>query len=251
MTAHSLFDMHDPTTIVMSHSRGGGHDVRLGVLVNNTKAALPGERPREPWQKSQPADLEVQMWHARQEQMLAHLKALKAANQKLETRNREVEQQLMSLTTQLMDIRPHQALHFPDGQPSNEHDTVHPLPAPAIGTSAAPKEKRRLSLDTDLLSRLDEIMEKNLEEADFNVHKMCRMMHLSHMQFIRKVKQLTGRKPIDLLKSFRLKRAKELLLQSNLTVAQIAYKVGYDMPNSFSRAFRKEFGISPTEYTGG
>lgn len=248
MTAHSLFDMHDPSALVVSHNRGVGHDVRLGILVNNTKAALPGERSREPWEKPRSADLEIQKWRARQEQMLAHLKALKAANQKLETRNREVEHQLIHLTNQLQDNQPHEAIHFPGSHPSNEQDTGRTLPTAATGTT---KEKRRPAPDADLLTRLDEIMEKNLEEADFNVHKMCRMMHLSHMQFIRKIKQLTGKKPIDLLKSFRLKKAKELLLQSNLTVAQIAYKVGYDMPNSFSRAFRKEFGISPTEYTGG
>jgi AraC-like DNA-binding protein len=73
---------------------------------------------------------------------------------------------------------------------------------------------------------------------------------MSHMHFIRKVKQLTGKKPIDLLKSYRLKRAKDLLGQNNLTVAEIAYKIGYDMPNSFSRAFKKEFGISPSAYVG-
>ena len=105
-------------------------------------------------------------------------------------------------------------------------------------------------LHAQLLQKLAELLEANLEETDFTVHKMCERLHLSHMQFIRKIKQLTGKKPIDLLKSFRLKRAKDLLRQNNMTVAEIAYKVGYDMPNSFSRAFKKEFGISPTEFVG-
>ena len=118
-------------------------------------------------------------------------------------------------------------------------------------TSILPPVRRRCSsYDDELLNKLHGIMEGNLEETDFNVHKMCSMMHLSHMHFIRKVKQLTGKKPIDLLKSYRLKKAKDLLRQNSLTVAEIAYKVGYDMPNSFSRAFKKEFGISPSEYQG-
>lgn len=113
-----------------------------------------------------------------------------------------------------------------------------------------PKGRRCALGDDGLLVKLFDLMEDNLEETDFTVHKMCSMVHMSHMHFIRKVKQLTGKKPIDLLKSFRLKRAKDLLRQNNLTVAEVAYKVGYDMPNSFSRAFKKEFGIRPSEYVG-
>lgn len=113
-----------------------------------------------------------------------------------------------------------------------------------------PTGRRRSSHDIELLNRLFRIIEDNLEQPDFNVHKMCGMVHLSHMHFIRKVKQLTGKKPVDLLKSHRLKRAKELLRQHHLTVAEIAYKVGYGIPNSFSRAFKREFGISPSAYPG-
>lgn len=111
-----------------------------------------------------------------------------------------------------------------------------------------PQKVKLTSPDEELLQKIVEIMEENLEDTDFNVNQMCKMVHLSHMHFIRKVKQLTGKKPIDLLKSFRLKRAKDLLLQNKLTISEIAYKVGYDLPNSFSRAFKKEFGVSPKEF---
>lgn len=117
-------------------------------------------------------------------------------------------------------------------------------------STLTPKRRRTTSDDDGLLDKVFGLIEANLEETDFNVHKMCRMVHMSHMHFIRKVKQLTGKKPIDLLKSFRLKRAQELLRENKLTVAEIAYRVGYDMPNSFSRAFKKEFGICPSEYMG-
>ncbi|MCB9082046.1 MAG: response regulator [Lewinellaceae bacterium] len=114
-----------------------------------------------------------------------------------------------------------------------------------------PKEVQLTDPDEELLQRLVEIMEEHISDADFNVNKMCQMVHLSHMHFIRKVKQLTGKKPIDLLKSYRLKRAKDLLRQQKTNIAEVAYLVGYDLPNSFSRAFKKEFGYSPTEYVEG
>ena len=111
-----------------------------------------------------------------------------------------------------------------------------------------PQKVELTSPDEKLLQRIVEIMEEHLEDTDFNVNQMCKMVHLSHMHFIRKVKQLTGKKPIDLLKSFRLKRAKDLLAQNNLSISEVAYRVGYDLPNSFSRAFKKEFGMSPKEF---
>ncbi len=138
--------------------------------------------------------------------------------------------------------------------------TEAPIARPAVATApiteqftprkTTPKGRRCSSYDDELLDKLFGIMEENLEETGFNVHKMCSMVHLSHMHLIRKVKQLTGKKPIELLKSYRLKRAQELLRQNKLNVAEVAYKVGYDMPNSFSRAFKKEFGISPSEFVG-
>lgn len=111
-----------------------------------------------------------------------------------------------------------------------------------------PKAEKIVSADEELLQRLVDLMNENLGEAEFNVNKMCQMVNLSHMHFIRKVKQLTGKKPVDLLKSFRMKKAKDLLAQRKLTIAEVAYQVGFDLPNSFSRAFKKEFEMTPTEF---
>ncbi|NJB84979.1 signal transduction histidine kinase/DNA-binding response OmpR family regulator/ligand-binding sensor domain-containing protein [Lewinella marina] len=104
------------------------------------------------------------------------------------------------------------------------------------------------SPDEEFLQRLTGLLHEHVADSDFNVRAMCEAMHLSHMHFIRKVKQLTGKKPIDLLKSFRMKKAKELLAQESLTVAEVAYRVGFDLPNSFSRTFKKEFDMTPTQY---
>lgn len=104
------------------------------------------------------------------------------------------------------------------------------------------------SPDEELLNKVVQIMEEHISDPEFNVNKMCEMVYLSHMHFIRKIKQLTGKKPIDLLKSFRLKRARDLLRQNKANISEVAHMVGYDLPNSFSRAFKKEFGVSPTEW---
>ncbi|MEZ4772352.1 MAG: helix-turn-helix domain-containing protein [Bacteroidia bacterium] len=126
--------------------------------------------------------------------------------------------------------------------------TVEPEIAPPVVPELTPSPVLLTSSDEKLLGLLSEIMEENLSDASFNVNKMCEMVNLSHMHFIRKVKQLTGMKPQEMLRSFRMKRARDLLSQNKLNIAEISYMVGYDLPNSFTRAFKKEFGVTPTEF---
>lgn len=114
-----------------------------------------------------------------------------------------------------------------------------------------PKEVKLESADEKLLRRLTELMEENLSDSSFDVNSMCESIHMSHMQFIRKVKQLTGKKPIEILKAYRLKKARQLLVQNKVKISEVAYMVGYDLPGSFARVFKQEFGETPTEFVKG
>lgn len=109
-------------------------------------------------------------------------------------------------------------------------------------------EVKLTSMDETFLSTLTELIKNHASDSQFDVTKMCEMTSLSHMHFIRKVKHLTGKKPVELLKSYRLRQAQLLLSQKKINVSQVGYMVGYDVPNSFARAFRQEFGLSPSEY---
>lgn len=111
-----------------------------------------------------------------------------------------------------------------------------------------PKEVKVTSVDEEFLEKIASLMEEHVSDSQFDVGKMCDMVGMSHMHFIRKVKQLTDKKPMELLKSFRLTRAKQLLEQNKINVSEVGYMVGYDLPNSFTRAFKNEFGITPTQF---
>lgn len=111
-----------------------------------------------------------------------------------------------------------------------------------------PEEVAVHSEDDKMLRRIREVLEENIGNSDFDVETMSQLFCLSRFHFSRKIKQLTGLNPKEIIDSFRLKRAAQILVQQKLSISEVAYMVGFDHPNSFTRAFRKYFGVTPTEY---
>jgi signal transduction histidine kinase/AraC-like DNA-binding protein len=111
-----------------------------------------------------------------------------------------------------------------------------------------PKEVTITSTDEKLLKEVMEAIEKNLGKPDFNIEELCQQFCLSRSHFTRKIKQISGMSPIELLNGYRLKKAAQLIKQSGLSISEIAYMVGFEHPNSLSRAFKKQFGVSPSEF---
>jgi AraC-like DNA-binding protein len=77
---------------------------------------------------------------------------------------------------------------------------------------------------------------------------MAEEANLSRTQLLRKLKALTGVSPNDLIKEIRLKRAAEMIIQRIDTITQIGYAVGFNDQSYFSKCFKKQFGVSPTEF---
>jgi signal transduction histidine kinase/DNA-binding response OmpR family regulator/ligand-binding sensor domain-containing protein len=104
------------------------------------------------------------------------------------------------------------------------------------------------SEDEKMLAKIKDLLEENISNPDFDVESLSQEFFLSRFHFSRKIKQITGLSPKDIITSFRLKRASQILQQNKLTVSEIAYMVGFDHPNSFSRAFRKYYNMTPSEF---
>ena len=92
------------------------------------------------------------------------------------------------------------------------------------------------------------IIENHLSDAHFEVSILCKELGMSRSQLHRKLTALTGKSPIRLVRNVRLAKARSLLQETNLTVAEVAYDTGFSDPNYFSRVFSKEFGETPTTY---
>jgi signal transduction histidine kinase/ligand-binding sensor domain-containing protein/DNA-binding response OmpR family regulator len=103
-------------------------------------------------------------------------------------------------------------------------------------------------IDEDFLNKVIELINKNLDNADFDMDAFCKNLGVSSSQLYRKIKSITGVSPNEFIKTYRLKEAARLISQTNSNVSEIAYKVGFNDALYFSKCFKKQFGISPSKY---
>lgn len=104
------------------------------------------------------------------------------------------------------------------------------------------------SRDNAFMSELYQIMEKELSNSELDVAMMTEMLHISRTKFYYKVKGLTGENPSVFFKRYRLNRAAQLLRESKYNVSEIADMTGFSTLSHFSTSFKKQFGVSPSEY---
>lgn len=85
-----------------------------------------------------------------------------------------------------------------------------------------------------------------LENENFSLHELSRQLFLSRSQVHRKLKAMTGMSTTIFIRNIRLQEAKKLLTNSNLSISEIAYRVGFKTPIYFSQIFKKTFDKSPS-----
>ncbi len=107
------------------------------------------------------------------------------------------------------------------------------------------------SADDKFIQHALEVIEKNISNPDFSVGKMSREMFMSRVALYKKLFSLTGQTPLEFIHSIRLQRAVQLLEKNEMTVAEVAYEVGFNNPKYFSKYFKQQYKILPSSYLGG
>lgn len=102
--------------------------------------------------------------------------------------------------------------------------------------------------DKDFADQMLAIVKKNMANSDFSADDFAAEMHLGRSIFYKKVKGVTGCSPMEYIKKIRMKKAAELLQDTNLTIADVTYKVGISDPFYFSKCFKAQFGMAPSAY---
>ena len=114
-------------------------------------------------------------------------------------------------------------------------------------------EKEEKDDDTEIkkeplfIVRFKDVVEARLSNSDITVDDLAEAMNLSRVQLYRKVKAISGSSPNELLRTARLNRAYQLLLTTDKNISEVAYEVGFTAPSYFTKCFKDEFGVSPSD----
>jgi DNA-binding response OmpR family regulator len=111
-----------------------------------------------------------------------------------------------------------------------------------------PADIHMVSPDEQFVYQVMEVLEKNIANAGFSVEDMSKAVFMSRVTLYKKLLAITGKTPVEFIRSFRLKRAAQLLEKSQLSIAEVAYEVGFNNPKSFSKYFKTEFNTAPSAY---
>jgi signal transduction histidine kinase/ligand-binding sensor domain-containing protein/DNA-binding response OmpR family regulator len=98
------------------------------------------------------------------------------------------------------------------------------------------------------LEKARSVVEAHLDDGQFGVDRFAEELSISRRQLLRKLRALTDESAVSLIRRIRMQRAAELLLESELSIKEIRYAVGFQSGSSFTRTFREAHGMAPTEY---
>ncbi len=119
---------------------------------------------------------------------------------------------------------------------SSPHDTATPPPSAE-------------SQDARLLAKITGAVEAHMADSDFNVTRLQETLGLGSKLLYRKVKQMTGKTPVEFIRHIRMQRAAMLLREGKFSVSEVMYMVGYSNSSYFSKCFQKAYGITPADYS--
>ena len=102
--------------------------------------------------------------------------------------------------------------------------------------------------DKAFMDQLYELMEQELSNEDMDITTLCDILRISRTKLYYKIKALTGMSPSEFFLQYKLNRAAEMLHEGKLNVTEIAIRTGFGTLPSFSKAFKKRYGVSPSKY---
>jgi signal transduction histidine kinase/DNA-binding response OmpR family regulator len=103
-------------------------------------------------------------------------------------------------------------------------------------------------MDREFIKELQDMIEKNLSDPDFNVERLGKKLYMSRATLYRKIHALSGESPNEFLQSYRLKRGAELLENNFGSILEVAFEVGFSSASYFTKCFKKKFNRLPSDF---
>lgn len=111
-----------------------------------------------------------------------------------------------------------------------------------------PSDQPFLSADYIFLNKLNTLLESELSNPNLDIDDIATRLGYSRSVFYRRIKALTNIAPNDFLRTYRLKRAAEMLTSSSASLSEVSDRTGFSSYSYFSKVFKKQFGLSPKDY---
>ncbi|HSK12457.1 MAG TPA: helix-turn-helix domain-containing protein [Phnomibacter sp.] len=105
-----------------------------------------------------------------------------------------------------------------------------------------------IKADDPFLSAIFKVLSENYGDADLDVKTMGGLLHISRSQLYRQLEKFLSISPNRLIRIYRLHRSLEYLVQDDLNISEVAWRVGFNDHSWFSRCFFEEFGCTPSDY---
>jgi len=102
--------------------------------------------------------------------------------------------------------------------------------------------------DESFLKKLNDEIKKNISDEDFSVESLTDILSISRSNLQRKVKILSGLTPGEYLRNYRLRKACQLLIESDMRINEVAFEVGFSSASYFNKVFYKAYNMTPTEF---
>ncbi len=103
-----------------------------------------------------------------------------------------------------------------------------------------------IQIENVFLQKVNAIIELHYTDENYALPQLCLDLGMSRSQLFRKLKAVANIAPSDLIRTYRLQKAKAILEKGDLTVAEVTYQVGFRDPSYFSKIFQEEFGVLPS-----
>ncbi len=93
-----------------------------------------------------------------------------------------------------------------------------------------------------------QMISEHMDDESFGIPEMCKYLGMGKSHLHEKIKSLTGKTPIHYMRSIKMHHASQLIKRGGMTISEVAFEVGYSDPKYFSKVFKSEYGISPSQY---
>lgn len=154
-------------------------------------------------------------------------------------RNREREKRLESIMRQYRELQESIATRQEEDTTDKLHQALHKYTL---------EEPKIVDEDEEMMNRLMQFIEQRISDETLKIDEMAEAMNMGRTALFSKMKSLVGMSPSDFLRQVRMQRAQQLLARSKMSISEVAYSIGYTDPKYFTKCFKKDTGMTPSEY---